>query len=183
MRGIAVVGLVALAGFVLAASSSLAADSCPAPCAKPPVTSRHVSTPGAPIPLPGFGPILSVSNALQKGKAKRVIVVDATLMAGGPPFGPFHPFMQVDVNGILMEPTAGLGGFACGLGPGTIGTDCGNAGGAPAEVCTVTSTFWLDIDQNPSLIGVPLNVTLTGGDCHGFPGMAVASMAIRLQKK
>ena len=155
----------------LAASSSFAADSCPAPCLKLPTDSRYVSYQG---PLPGgLNPILV--GTLAKGKAKRVVVVEGAVHTQD--LGtPLFLTIKVDVNGITMEPLV--------LGNGIYETDCTAGGSGMPWACTVSGTFWLDIDQNPSLNGVPLTVTLAAQNVAGAFLLSVnASVSIRLEKK
>src|SRR5207249_705950 len=82
------------------------------------------------------------------------------------------PAIWVDVNGIAMEPSPAGPAFAA-------ITDCASVdGGGDAEgrfSCTITGTWWIDIDVNPGLIGVPLAVTLEGG---GFFGPAPAALSM-----
>jgi len=147
------------------ASSSLAADSCPAPCLKLPTNSRYVSYYGS---LPGGVTAPLVAGTLAKGKSKRAVAVEAAVYATQ--LGPGIPIilpLEVDVNGTSMEPYRYT-------------EDCL----AAPFFCTVSGTFWLDIDQNPSLIGVPLVVTLhSSNEAGGFIFDARASMSIRLEKK
>jgi hypothetical protein len=55
----------------------------------------------------------------------------------------------------------------------------------PRFSCAASGSWWIDIDANPALIGVPLTVTLDGGDftgaCIGCP--ALATMTVRQTKK
>jgi hypothetical protein len=110
-------------------------------------------------------------GTLAKGKAKNVIVVEGSVFAPLIVPTPIDLIIDVDVNGIGMEPSGGYSGM-----------DCTAGGiGVPSR-CTVTGTFWLDIDQNPSLNGVPLTVTLQAKNT--VPLVSVnASMSIRLEKK
>ncbi len=146
-----------------AAPASYAADSCVAPCLKPPANTRHVSIIGN-YTFPAFpAPILTA--ALAKGKAKRVIVVEATVTAYVGP-SPLYVGMLAYVNGIPMES------------PGA-GADCPGL-----NSCTLSGTFWLDIDANPGLIGAPLTVTLSAQDGYGVGGQYfLASMTVRQEKK
>ena len=161
----------------LAAPPIWAADSCPAGCPVAPANSHYVSTPG-PIPNPAFaGPILAAT--LKKGKKKRVVVVEASVSTAGlAPGAPVAIALTPHVNGIFMEPLGGFGAIA----------DCGSAFLAPVPppfACTVTGSFWLDVDANPVLINAPLTVTLLGGDPFG-PGVGIpiiATMSVRLEKK
>jgi hypothetical protein len=171
---------------LFAASAVYAADSCLAPCARLPKKSRHVST-AVPIALPAGpgGVLLTTPGAtLAKGSKRKVVVVEATMTSGGIMLlPPMVLSMSANVNGVLMEP----GGAPMG-----VVTDCGGTlmGPLPPMVgCTLSATFWLDLDQaetaNPGvLIGMPLTVTLTGGDVAGIGGPPVlVSMAVRQEGK
>ena len=135
---------------------ALAVDSCGAGCPKSPKAARSVSMPPAPL---GVFPQPLLAVGLLKGKAKTMLNVEATI-ATGPvaPGAAVRPAMIVDANGVPMEPAAGL----------PLIEDCGSSSHFS---CTLTGTFWLDLDQNPSLIGVPITVTLTGG---GFGGVGAS---------
>jgi len=164
-------------------SLAYAADSCVAPCAKPPKKSRHVSSP-APVPMPAAPAPILVAGAptFAKGQKKRVVVVDATITTSTfAPGAPMVMAMTADVNGIPMEPTAAPP-------PTQYIVDCGGTALFPPQPphfsCTLHGTFWLDIDANPPLINAPLTVTLTAFDMAGVGGApVVASMAIRQEQK
>ena len=186
MRRFATAILPAAVVVLFAASAASAADSCPAPCAKVPSNSRYVSAPAIALPpFPGV-PLAGMVATLKKGKPKRVVVVEATMTKGvATPGAPVTLSMFPDVNGVLMEPDAS-GGVS---GPGPL-EDCGGFGiNPPAFSCTLTGTWWLDLDAaeaaNPGVfINQPLVVTLHGGD---FAGMGVVpvdvTMSVRLEKK
>jgi len=175
----------AVLGLLFAASAVHAADSCLAPCATLPNKARHVSTVG-PIALPaGVGVLLTTPGAtLKKGIKKKVIVVEATMTSGGVAvLAPMVLSMFATLNGVTMEPT--------GAPLGTV-TDCGGTGLSPLPVmfgCTLSATFWLDLDQaeaaSPGTFkGMPLTVALKGGDVAGVGGMPVlVSMAVRQEAK
>jgi len=174
----------AVLGLLFAASAVHAADSCLAPCLKLPNKARHVSTA---IPLPaGVGVLLTTPGAtLKKGVHKRVVVVEATMTTGVPaPLAPSAVLtMLANLNGVVMEPAgAGLGVVA----------DCGGTGMSglpPMAGCTLSATFWLDLDQAETaspgtFIGMPLTVTLKGGDAALVGGLpAFVSMAVRQEQK
>lgn len=177
----------AVLGLLFAASAVHAADSCLAPCAKPPNKTRHVST-AAPILLPA-GPLAGVllttapGATLKKGQKKRVVVVEATMISGVVGPLPMVLSMAATLNGVLMEPLGNPWGVA---------TDCGGTGMTPLPVmanCTLSATFWLDLDQAETaspgtFIGKPLIVTLMGGDAAGVGGKPVlVSMAVRQEQK
>jgi hypothetical protein len=174
-------------GLLLVSSSVRAADSCLAPCARIPREQRYVST-GGPIPLPAGqlgGTLLTTPAAtLAMGKAKRVLVVDATVTSGAAPPAPLPMVltMAANANGVPMEPTI----------PWGVVMDCGGSAMsiiAPLVGCTLSATFWLDLDQAETaspgtFIGMPLTVILKGGNAAGAGGMPVyASMGVHLEKR
>lgn len=173
-------------GFLLAASAVHAADSCLAPCAKIPKKTRHVSTAPSIILPAGSAVLLTTPGAtLAKGKKKRVIVVEATMTSGIPGPLPMVLTMSATLNGVAMEPTGN---------PVGIITECGGTGlspwlGGPFFGCTLSGTFWLDLDQAETaspgtFIGMPLTVALLGGDFAGVGGPpVVVSMAVREESK
>jgi hypothetical protein len=182
MRHRAFIAFITLA---LACTVSLAhaADSCVAGCPKPPKKSRHVSTP-APVLMPAAPAAILVGGAptFAKAQKKRVIVVDATISTSVlAPGVPMVMGMGADVNGIPMEPTAAP--F-----PTQYVVDCGGTALFPPQpphfACTLHGAFWLDIDANPSLINVPVTVTLSAFNLAGVGGPpVVAAMAIRQEQK
>jgi hypothetical protein len=171
-------------GLLLLASSVRAADSCLAPCAKIPKERRYVSTVGSIALPPGpLGGVLLTTPAatLAMGKPKRLLVVDATLTSGLAAPMPMVLTMTAVANGAMMEPTTPMG----------VVMDCGGSVMnpiAPLFGCTLSGTFWLDLDQaetgNPgTFIGMPLSVVLRGGNAAGGGGMPVyASMTVHLEK-
>jgi hypothetical protein len=164
-------------------SPAHALDSCTAPCPKPPKASRSVSAITVPRPA---APAVLLTATLQKAKKKRILQVEAVMTTSV--YSPAIPStlqLFVDANGIPLEPNL--------PGTGTI-VDCGGGAGAPlgppSFSCTVTGTWWLDIDHpaNAALLTSPpplLVVTLSGGEM--FPGAVGApvdiSMTVRLVKK
>jgi hypothetical protein len=100
------------------------------------------------------------------------------MMTNGP-YAPAPVWMHLSaaVNGVLMEPHASPFGAA---------VDCGGSGLGPVvAACTVTGSWWLDMDANPALVGVPLAVTLSGGDLGG-PGVGSpvdVTLSVRVEKK
>lgn len=178
-------GAVAVVAVMGTASAVHAADSCLAPCAKVPKKSRHVSTVGF-VALPAgpmAGPILTTPGAtLAKGNKKKVVTVDATITSGMPVPMPMILSMGATLNGVAMEPTTG------------VYMDCAGTAmtpwfGGPLAGCTVSATFWLDLDQAETaspgtFIGLPLTVVLVGGDASGMGGPPVsASMNVRQEGK
>ena len=94
--------------------------------------------------------------------------------------------LGIDVNGIAMQPAAAPDLFE-GI------EDCGGFGDSNGDTvftraCTVTAHWWLDMDDpaNAALIGVPIAVTLVGGDTYGGPAVGApvdVSLRVRLEKK
>ena len=138
---------------------------------------------GFPIPygpvqlLPGPG---SPEIHIKKSKKHTVIVVQATLSVPVAA-GPIGLGLSAELNGVPMQPTAWSHphGFA---------QDCSNGKGqdpgGPATACSVTGTWWLDVDQNLALASRPLSVTLLGGETLGLtsPPSGAVSLAIWQQK-
>lgn len=165
----------------LATTPARATDSCGGGCPILPKNARSVSSSPALIPLPAFpAPLVGMTATLHKGKARRILMVEAMVTTAALAIGaPVSPAIYPDVNGIIMEPTTFFGPVAAAM------ADCSAVFGPPQGMCTVTGTWWLDLDANPALIGVPITVTLSGGDFFG-PGIGVpvlATMSVRLQKK
>ncbi len=142
----------------------------------------------APIPLPP-APAPILVGTITKGKKKTVLTADATLTSEVlAPGAPWTLSVGVDVNGISMDPSI--------TPPFNVVQDCGSDsfGGlfvAPANGCTASGTFMIDIDAAELVapgccIGVPLVVTLTGGPAFN-PGIAgiptSATLAVRMEKK
>lgn len=166
----------ALAG----ASLAYAADSCTAPCVKPPKFSRSLSATTVPRPA---APALLLSATLQKAKKKRILQVEAMMTTNFyTPALPSTLALYVDANGIFLQP-----GLA-------VVVDCGGGAGfplgPPSLSCTVSGTWWLDIDDpaNAALLASPpplLVVHLSGGEL--FPAAVGApvdiSMTVRQLKK
>jgi hypothetical protein len=166
-----------VASVVLVAIPGWTGTSCPGGCPKLPSNSRSESLNGIPLPA-GTGPL--VTATLKQGKAKRILQAEAMMTTGiAAPGAPITLAMLVTVNGVNMEPTIPASPVAVAM------TDCGASGIVPAPfACTVTGTWWIDLDQNPALIGVPLAVTLGGGNLFVGPGVPVdVTLTVRLQKK
>ena len=115
------------------------------------------------LALPGV-PAAILTATITKGKKKRVLVVDAMISGICEPFG--RVLAYVEVNGIRMEPT------------GDAYEDCNVR-------CTLGGQWWIDLDANPSLINVPLDVELFGALTFGggFFNIFQASMSVRMEKK
>src|SRR5437762_14180666 len=116
-------GVVAAIAFgLIGGRVAIAADSCGAGCLKTPKAARSVSSP--PAPLPAFpAPLLTVG--LDKGKAKTMLTVEATIATGTiAPGAAVRPAMTLEANGVVMEPAvatplvedcATTGHFSCTL--------------------------------------------------------------------
>lgn len=82
--------------------------------------------------------------------------------------------LGISVNGLEMQPATDPGNTE-------VTEDCGSTSGG----CTVTAHWWLDMDDpsNAALLGVPITVTLAGGDrAIGSPSIDM-SLRVRLEKK
>ena len=124
------------------------------------------------VPLAPPSSVL-LTASITKGKKKKVLAVEAMYTDGNyspTPAAPRVLHLLVDVNGILMEPTVGLNGAI---------EDCGFAA-PPPVACTITGSWWLDIDANPVLINAPLTITLKGGDISGGPLVGFQLMDVSL---
>jgi hypothetical protein len=113
-----------------------------------------------------------ISATIQKGKKKRVLDVDLTLIDTGSSAGFIGVGPVINGLALVMEPTATHLQLAdC---PGT------------TNRCTATGQFWLDLDAaeaaHPGVfINQPLVIELWGFGDVAFTGMA--SLRARLQKK
>ena len=152
----------------VSASTVYAADSCGGGCPKLPKTSRSVSATIPALPTTSSSPAI-LSAGLAKGKPKRVLHVEATITSG--PIGWASAstlFMVAYTNGNLMQPginTASAPSQSC----------------AANSACSLTASYWLDLDAFPSLIGVPITVDLIGVQTNGAAG--TATMTVRMDKK
>ncbi len=130
------------------------------------------------IPMPVYPAPLTATIA--KGQKKTVLAIAATLRDSGPPGRCLG--LQVSVNSVLAE-----SGPASAM-PITV-TDCGGCGGAAESFCSVTGTWWLDVDAaetaNPGMfVGQPLSITLAYGDgTAAGPGPADVMLSVTVQKK
>jgi len=172
IEGRSVLAAIALA--VLGGRVACAADSCGAGCPKAPSNARAVST-LFPVPLPMY-PTPVLTAGLARGQRRTMLNVEATIATSALALGtPLRPALFIESNGIPMEPLSG------GVGTPLI-TDCSTP---PPFSCTLSGTFWLDLDQNPTLVGMPITVALIGGAFGGL-GVGVpvtATMTVRLTKK
>ena len=154
-------GLLAL---TLSAPSSFAADSCGGGCPKPPINTRAVSS--VFVPLAAF-PGNTLSATLAKGTKTRILMADGMLTDGPVPAGPVPRAyaLGMSVNGIPMQPHS--------FGSTEAVEDCGSVRVDPDGFCTVSGQWWLDMDDpaNAALLGVPITVTLIGGDLSGGPAV------------
>jgi hypothetical protein len=113
---------------------------------------------------------------IKKGKPHTVLMVQVMMIFEGqlpPVTGQILAMAVPNVDGLWMEPTSGNTHFS-------ISQLC------PTNVtfCTVTGTFWLDIDAHKELVGNPLNITLSGQACNGGGGAIThATLAAQLVTK
>ena len=171
--------------FVSAGPAAYAADSCGGGCPKPPKFGHWVSATA--VPLAPFGANF-LSASLAKGLKKTVIEVEGVLTDG-----PITPIvlprvfsLGTDVNGLPMQPAAIPDNDE-------VITDCGafpdsNGDTSAIAACTVSGHWWLDMDDpaNAALLGVPLTVTLRGGDLLAGPEVGAPvdmSLRVRVIKK
>jgi len=172
----------AVFGLLLASPRGFAADSCGGGCPTLPSNARAVSATAT--PLAAFpGNVLAAT--LKKGKAKKILMVEGMLTDG-----PITPVvlarvlaLGVDVNGLLLQPSPAPDIFEA-------IEDCGafRADGDPDGACTVTGNWWLDMDDpaNAALLGVPITITLVGGDLLGGAEVGAPvdiSLRVRFEKK
>jgi hypothetical protein len=156
--------LVAALALTLAATPTWAASTSPGKSSV--YASANFNLPAA------YSTLLSV--AIVKGKSKRVLVADATLIAHT--VAPAVLIHQIEVTDgsttVVMEPGGPVRQDACQL-PGRV------------TGCTVHGVFWLDLDANPSFLGKTLTINMRGGADFGIgigtPGTAM--MAVRMEKK
>lgn len=177
-------------GLAITLPPAFAADSCGGGCPTPPgppKNARSVSATGVPVGLYP-APANTLVATLKSAKKKTILMVEAKMTNGpyGPILVPMVLSLAVDANGIFLEPQPVLTPF------GDTFEDCGlfRADGDPDGACTVTGTWWLDIDAYagvllPSGPKPPLVVTLTGGDPSGAGvGTPVdISLSVSLVKK
>jgi hypothetical protein len=144
--------------------------------------SAFASTTG---PLTYFTPTSTAT--ITKGRRNTVLAIEATLSDGAS----FPTASAMRVLGILVR----VNGFVAMPNPFAnyqYYTDCGFDGDVDPVACSVTGTFWFDIDAaelaNPGMfVGQPLNVELTAGDLAGGPTVGITqvdtSLRVSVQKK
>src|SRR2546426_2803913 len=160
------------------APPSFAADSCGGGCPKLPSNARSVSA--EVVPLATFGGN-TLTATLAKGKTKRILHAEGILTDGGLGIVASRAYaLAITLNGLQMHPS--------GLGPAEAVEDCGAVRADPDAFCTVTGHWWLDMDDpaNAALLGVPITVTLAGGDLVGGPAVGSpvdVSLRVRLEAK
>jgi hypothetical protein len=175
---------IALFGAAFLAPSTFAADSCGGGCPKLPTNARAVSANGweghAIMAYPGN----VLSATLKKGLKKRILIADGVLTAPmGMGMGKYFA-LGISVNGARMQPDNGAG--IPGAMPGVVQFCDSDEGMLNGGMCAVVGHWWLDLDDpaNTALLGVPLTVTLVGGDYAGAGGGPVdMSLRVRLEKK
>ena len=178
MRTVTVNVVVGLLCLVLMAPPAFAADSCGGGCPKPPSNARSVSATF--VPLAAY-PGNTLSATLAKGKTKRILHAEGMLTDGSSGFVASRAYaLGTSVNGLPMQPS--------GFGSAEAVEDCGAVRADPDAFCTVTAHWWLDMDDpaNAALLGVPITITLVGGDLTGGPAVGSAvdmSLRVRLDKK
>src|SRR5438552_7125364 len=171
-----VAGLLCL---VLMAPPGFAADSCGGGCPTPPKNARAASA--EIVPLATY-PGNTLTATLAKGTKKRILLADGMLTEPFP-LGVSREYdLGISVNGLSMHPSTS--------GPGSpeADEDCGALRSDPDRTCTVLGHWWLDMDDpaNAAVLGVPITVTLVGGDLSGGPAVGNPidmSLRVRLEKK
>jgi len=174
--------VIALFGAAFLAPSSFAADSCSGGCPKLPKNARAVSVDG--IAMPAYpGNVLNAT--LKKGLRNRILVADGVMTTQL--FGAgLYLALGISVNGAQMEPLGAWLGVP--PGPAVVQFCDSDEGWLNGGMCTVVGHWWLDLDDpaNAALRGVPLTVTLFGGDAAGVGGGGggnTMSLRVRLEKK
>ena len=181
-RATIVTVLVGTLCLTLSAPPGFAADSCGGGCPKPPSNARAVSVePAILATYPGN----TLSAALAKGKKKTILRADGMLTddaSNGSFVVPREYDLGISVNGLSMHPSTH------GAGNADVAEDCGVFRSDPDRECTAVGHWWLDMDDpaNAALLGVPITVTLFGGDPSGGPAVGTVvnmSLQVRLEKK
>lgn len=174
-RGFAVAAVLAVASSFLCTVVASAASTSPGK------NSAFVSSSGV---LTAYMP--QATATIVKGKKKTVLAIEASYSDGASyPTAPGIRVlgMRVAVNGVLAQPNPSAAYVYL--------TDCGFVD-TPPVACTVTGTFWLDVDAaelaNPGMfVGQPLVVTLEAGDLTNGALVGItpmdASLTVRVQKK
>jgi len=174
-RGLAAVTVLALALSLSSAGVASAATTSPGK------NSAFVSSSGVMTSLS-----TKATATILKGKKRTVLAIEASYSDGAsyPTAALIRVLgMTVSVNGVLAQPNPSA--------PYQYITDCGFVD-TPPVACSVTGTFWLDIDAaelaNPGMfVGQPLVVDFRAGDLTNGAGVGVmpmdASLSVRVQKK
>jgi hypothetical protein len=177
-RTVVAAALVFAATLARPASAQLLVDSCGGGCPKPPKTARAVAwQPAHLATYPGN----TLSATLAKGAKKTILMADGMLTDA--PWAYYEPReydLGISVNGLSMS--------GSGLGYPEASEDCGVLRSDPDRTCTAVGHWWLDMDDpaNAALLGVPITVTLVGGDPSGGPLVGAnvnMSLRVRLEKK
>jgi hypothetical protein len=162
-------------------ASAQVVDSCGGGCPKPPKNTRALATH---VLLAAYPPGNTLSATLAKGKKKTILMADGMLTDGASALPVSREYdLGISVNGLSMQPTS-----LAGPGNPEADEDCGFFRSDPDRTCTVVGHWWLDMDDpaNAALLGVPITVTLVGGDVSGGPAVGSAvdmSLRVRLEKK
>jgi hypothetical protein len=150
-------------------ASAIVESSCPAPCTKLPkealsLRERNGTTSGT-------GAVTPLTGTLAKGKSKTLLRIDASFSGTTPV--PTLASLLVYVNGVLLQDGIAFGAYADQCLP---------------TICTLTGTFWLDIDAaeaaNPGLfMNQPLVISLDGGNGQAAQSYSTSLSAQLLKKK
>jgi len=156
--------MLALRFITVVITATLAVAPVLAASASPGKSSAFVSAKDVTI-VTGFIPVASAT--IVKGKKRRVLAIEAMLTT---PEFPIFPVIGVRVNGIQPEPDSTASGWC------------------PDHHCTVTGTWWLDLDaaeaQSPGVfVGQPLLVELMAGNGGGGEPTANVSLTVRMEKR
>jgi len=122
-------------------------------------------------PLGGGGVMTPLVGQILKGKKKQVLRVDATLTT------------ESDVLGAEIQFTIVANG-------NTLGTAVGHCDAPTTVSCSVSGSFWLDLDAAEtavpgSVIGVPVIISMTGGSTSALDvgELYAATFSAQLVKK
>jgi hypothetical protein len=134
-----------------------------------------VDPPGMLAPYPGN----TLTATLATGKKKTILYAEGVLTDGPYP-GFFSRLLAlgINVNGLRMQPSDSVNNITTEV----VSPVCT----VPGPPCTVVGQWWLDMDDpaNAALLGVPITVTLLGGEYYGGGGQIVdMSLRVRLEKK